>query len=200
MTKRKSSEERRQEIAETALFLVGTAGTPHVSTQAIADHMGVSQGTVFRHFKTRDEVFMHALEVMKNRIFAVLQPVFADHSVSADVRLKRILTTHIRVISENKGLPRLLFSDCLHLEHPALKEAVRQIMKAYAGRLKAVIDEGTQSGVFNADVDANQMAQATVTMMQGLVLRWSLFDYAFDMNDQVELIWSLLWQSLKPQP
>ena len=49
----KPQEERRKEIVQATMDLAAEQGIKKVTTQAIADKVGIAQPTVFRHFKTR---------------------------------------------------------------------------------------------------------------------------------------------------
>lgn len=121
MTQRKSHDERRREIAETALELAASKGIGTVTTQAIADAMGVSQGTVFRHYLNRDEIFHEAVAVIKARVFGRLGTIFADNSTSGAERLEALVRAHLAAIQDNRGVPALLFSDRLHQDDPQLR-------------------------------------------------------------------------------
>lgn len=196
MTKRKSHEERREEIARAALDLAADFGVGTVSTQAIADAMGVSQGTVFRHFTTRDEVFGEAIALVSRMVMDELGPIFADKSAPGAVRLQRLVHAHLRFIQRNKGIPALLFSDTLHQGSPALKADVRRLMKSYTGRVAALVLEGVEDGSVSPATDPAFLAQAVITLIQGVVLRWSLFDHAFDLETQADVIWMLIRPAL----
>jgi len=197
MIKRKSHSERRTEIAETALCLAAEIGVGTVTTQAIADRMGVSQATVFRHFSSRDEVFREAFVQAKKHMFISQNPIFEDKTTPGATRLKNLITAHLAVIDENRGVPALLFSDRLHQNDPVLKADIRTSMKGYAGRITDLIGEGIVDGSIKADVDPNVLGQAVVTMIQGLLLRWSLYDYGFDLKPQADEIWFFFQPSLK---
>jgi len=199
MIQRKSHEERRVEIADTALSLAAEQGVGTVTTQAIADRMGVSQATVFRHFKNRDEIFREAIIQAKKRVYVRIHPIFEDKETRAATRLENLITTHLAVIEENRGIPAVLFSDRLHQDDPVLKADVRTSMKNYAAKISILIDEGIKDGSFKPDVDATVMGQAVVTMIQGLLLRWSLFDYGFELKPQAAVIWAFFRPSLQPK-
>jgi len=198
MTKRKSHAERREEIADTALSLAAEQGVGTVTTQAIADRMGVSQATIFRHFPNRDEVFREAITQAKKRVFVRLHPIFEDKSSSGAERLERLIHAHLAVIADNRGVPALLFSDRLHQNDPVLKEDVRNSIVNYALRVSGLLKEGVQDGSIKPDVDCEVMGQAVVTMIQGLLLRWSLFDYGFDLKSQADVIWALVSPAVLP--
>lgn len=196
MTERKSHEERREEIAATALDLAAERGVGNVSTQAIADAMGVSQATIFRHFTTRDEVFGEAIALIGRAVMVELGPIFADKSTPGAARLEHLVHAHLGFIQRNKGIPALLFSDALHQGSPVLKAAVRQLMKGYAGRVAGLVLEGVEDGSIAPAADPALLAQTVVTLVQGVVLRWSLFDHAFDLETQADVILTLLRPAL----
>lgn len=192
VTPRKSHAERRDEIARTALALAADLGVGNVSTQAIADAMGVSQATVFRHFATRDDVFQEAIAMVSRSVMAELGPIFNDKSVSGAARLEQLVRAHLAFIQKNRGIPALLFSDTIHQGSPVLKAEVRQLMKGYAGRVAGLVLEGVEDGSIAATADPALLAQTVVTMVQGVVLRWSLFDHAFDLETQADVVWVLI--------
>jgi AcrR family transcriptional regulator len=61
-TRRKSAEERREEILEAALVEFAAHGLDGGSTEAIARAVGISQPYVFRLFGTKKELFIATIE------------------------------------------------------------------------------------------------------------------------------------------
>ncbi|MCW9039767.1 MAG: TetR family transcriptional regulator C-terminal domain-containing protein, partial [Rhodospirillales bacterium] len=130
-------------------------------------------------------------------VFAALEPHFSSAG-PADRRLRAVITAHLAVIATRRGIPRLLFSDRLHLEDPALKSVALRIMKRYAGRLAGVLREGAECGVFRRDLASDDVAVLIVTLIQGAVLRWSLCDFEFQLSEQADPIWAFLWPVIRP--
>ncbi len=195
MALRKSSDERREEIVQAVLDLAAEHGVKRVTTQAIAERVGIAQPTVFRHFKTRDAILRAALEWIGKGLMTVLTPVLAG-SGPADERLRQLLTRQLQFISHRKGLPRLLFSERLHLEDPELKAVVRRIMDAYTDRVATLLREGIEQGRFRSELDPEETAQLIVSLVQGLVMRWSLTDFTLSLGEQGEVLWRLLGPAL----
>ena len=193
----KPQDERRQEIVEAALELAAEQGVKRVTTQAIADRVGIAQPTVFRHFKTRDAIFSSAIDFLSAGLFKVLGEFFIGKG-PADERLRKLITKQIAFISQQKGLPRLLFSDRLHLESPALKAAVQKLMTRYMANIAALIREGQASGCFNSQLDPDEASRYVAALLQGLVMRWSIFDFEFELEQETDALWKFLFASLRP--
>jgi AcrR family transcriptional regulator len=192
---RKSHDQRRAEIIQGALEVAADQGIGRATTAAIAARVGIAQPTIFRHFDDRDAIFRAALESVGAGMRAELEPVFADTATPPARRLRAVLHRQLGYVAANKGIPRLLFSDRLHLESPALKEAVRDNMRLFHGGIAAILREGA-GGDFPADTDPERAAWLVVSLVQGTVLRWSLMDFAFDLPAQADDLWALACQGL----
>lgn len=180
--------QRKAEIIRSALDLAAETGVKKVTTQAIADRVGIAQATIFRHFKTRDLIFSEAIEWLAGQLFETLSSCFNDRSMEANERLNMLIKRQLGFISRHKGLPRLLFSDRLHIESPALKGVVQTIMSRYTQQLVLLIEEGKAEECFRQDINANETATIITALIQGTVMRWSIFDFDFELEDQAEPI------------
>jgi AcrR family transcriptional regulator len=193
---RKSSEERKAEIIQSALDIASQKGVAKVTTQAIADHVGIAQPTIFRHFKTRNAIFRAALEWIAGNVFKLLESdMLKDRP--ADERLKTFIKRHLFLLSKQKGVPRILFSDRLHMEDPALKETVQRIMGKLTERIALLLQEGIDDGQFDPGIDAEETARMIVALIQGSVMRWSIFDFNYSLADQADCICNLVWPAIR---
>lgn len=191
----KPHEERKEEIIKKTLELAADEGVARLTTQAIADRVGIAQSTIFKHFKTRDAILNGAIKWISGQIFQLLQ-ITAGESASASVRLHSLISRQLALVGKHRGLPRLLFSDRLHLESPQLKKTVSQVMLGYMDRVSSLIKEGMEEGLFRKDCDPDERARCIVALIQGLVVRWSLFDFSFSLEDEGEAVWRFVEASL----
>jgi len=192
----KPHEERKREIIDAAMELAAEQGVKRVTTQAIADRVGIAQPTIFRHFKTRDAIFASAIDFLAHSLFSVLDIVFSSPE-PADVRLQLLIQKQLAFISKHKGLPRLLFSDRLHLESPALKAAIQKVMGRYVERVASMIEDGQKNGCFRADLDAEETGRYVAALIQGLIMRWSIFDFGFDLADESDGLWRFIYAGVR---
>ncbi len=194
----KRSSERKEEIVEVALELAAEQGIKNVTTQAIADRVGIAQPTIFRHFKTRDAIFLAAIEWIAGQLFRALEGFFTG-DLPADERLRRLLNRQLNLISSKRGISRVLFSDRLHSEAPELKAAVRGVMDRYARHVAELIREGVQTGRFRSDIIPEEAARLIMAMIQGLIMRWSIYEFDFPLEKQGDSIWNFIWPALAPK-
>lgn len=193
----KSHEERRKEIIEATMELSVEKGLKKLTTQAIADRVGIAQPTIFRHFKSRDEIFTAVINWVGDNLFKVVGKQFTA-SGPADERLHQLVLKQLGFMSKHRAIPRVLFSDRLHLESPKLKAVVQKMMDGYVSSLTKLIEEGVAEGAFRADIEPEKAARYIVALIQGLVMRWSVYEFSFSLEKEAEPLWQFLWPSLKP--
>jgi len=193
----KPTEQRKAEIIQSTLELAAGRGVGKVTTLAIAEDVGIAHATVFRHFKTREAIFSASLKWIVENMFAALEPHFSSQE-SAKVRLQNLINGQLNFVSQHRGLPRLLFSDRLQTESKELKSIVRHAMTQFTGRLTGLIEDGIKEGNFNANTNPADAARFLIALFQGLMMRWSVFDFEFQIEKESEPLWQFFSSSLKP--
>lgn len=184
--------QRKAEIICSVLDLAAESGVKKVTTQAIADRVGIAQATVFRHFKSRDAIFAEAIEWIAGQLFETVSVCFNDRNLPANQRLNSLIELQLNFIAQHKGLPRILFSDRLHIESPALKGVVQAVMNRYTQQVAVLLGEGVVTGCFKPDTDTIRTATLMTALIQGSVMRWSIFDFDFCLEDEAEPIQKFL--------
>lgn len=96
--RRMTGDERRQHLIEVALHLFATNGFRGTTTKAIAQAAGVSEGIIFRHFPTKEDLYIAILnhkarQQGMDQILATLRRAIAaedDEAVVLQMALKTL--------------------------------------------------------------------------------------------------------------
>jgi len=192
-------EERQADIVRGTIDLCAEEGVGKITTQGIANRIGVAQATIFKHFKSRDEVFAAVLRWLSGQMFKTIEGEFKADA-SASQRLQTILNKQLTFANKNRALPRILFSDRLHSDSSILKGIVQNVLRRYIEALSQLIKEGQDAGEFAADIDPLQAAEHIAASVQGTLMRWSINDFNFDLPAQAEQLYRFNLCSLKVQP
>ncbi len=121
MTVRQPTEERRRQIADAALKVIAERGLGRFTTQAIAAEIGVTDATLFRHFASKEDIVLAALDRVEERLFAGFPPEDPDPLV----RLERFFRFRASLVAANPVIARLAFSE--ELPHAAGPRGAQQV-------------------------------------------------------------------------
>lgn len=199
MRVRKSAEERKSEIVETALRLADKVGPDRLSTETIAKAIHLTQAAIFRHFPTKQELW-EAVAARIGEKFQQRWRAIDDPDVPASEKLQALITSQLKLIQSTPAIPAILLSRELHAENARLRKLFYAMMERFHGRITDLIEEGERSGHFRFDLDPRDAAFLVIGVVQGLVLRWSLSGRTFDLADEGSRLLSVLLSSFGASP
>ena len=171
--KRLGADERREEIIRVTLALAAKQGVDDVTTQDMAQAMGVTQGAVFRHFPSKEAIWLAVMQWVRDRLLPILSQAAAQGHDPLDA-LQRMFFAHIDFIARHPAIPRLLMSEHLHGRSKALRQLVTEIMLGYEAKITGLIEDAQAQGLARTELDAHAAATLYIGMIQGLVLQTSI--------------------------
>jgi AcrR family transcriptional regulator len=188
------ADSRKQQIVETVLELVAARGTEAVSVQLVADAIGVTQPAVFRHFPTKEAMWLAVMDWLEQHLVAIFSA--ADDSEGGLVVLSRMFLEHVKLIERYPALAKLVFSDHLRVQYPSLKERFGKIHKAYAARLAVVIDRAKSDGAVGGAVAPKDAATMFLGLIQGLGFQFAIARLPMKLSTEAERVLALYLQAI----
>lgn len=165
------------------LRLADELGPDRLTTGAVAQAVGLTQPGIFRHFPTKQDLWL-----------AVAAHIVAQSTAGWELallqnpdplaRVSALLRAQLRLISANPAIPAILHSRELHTENEALRERVIGLMGQFQGHLVAALQEGQARGVFRADLAPQDAVILLISLVQGLAIRWSLGQRGFSIEEE----------------
>ena len=185
--KRKSAADRRAEIVETAIRLSAEIGPDRVTTQHLADEVGVTQPAIFRHFATKGDIWL----AVGDHIVAEMNGLHSDGPTDGGSdphgdphgALQRIVGHHFVHIAAKPAIPAILYSRELQAENDALRAKFSEVLDKRHLALAGIIRDGQDRGVLRADLVAEDAARLISEAVQGLSMRWLLDGCTYDIAD-----------------
>lgn len=178
MHTRKSADSRKAEIVAAMLRLADDLGPDRLTTAAVARAVGLTQPGIFRHFPTKQDLWLAVAAHMTATMSAAWEAVLAAHPVPQD-RVAALILGQLRQIAASPAIPAILQSRELHSENAALRAQFVGLMTRFQGLLTQALTEGRASGAFRADLAPQDGAVLLMSLVQGLAIRWSLGRRAF---------------------
>jgi AcrR family transcriptional regulator len=151
--KRLSRDERRRQLVEAAVRLIGSSGIRGTTMSRISAELGLSEMAAYRHFASKEELLMEASSYLLRRIMEWLESS-ANPSIIA--RLREVGDSHFEMLSADIDMytaPYLQFLTMSQEDDPLHRRVVanNQHMKE---AIEALVKEGIAQGSIRADVDS----------------------------------------------
>jgi AcrR family transcriptional regulator len=196
-------DERPSELLDAALRIFAERGFASTRLEDIAAAVGVTKGTIYHYFATKEELLLRAIEQHHDQAFQPLKQVLGERRgpVSSTIRLflRRAFGQLDPVrLSVLTLLVQGVASEVPHAFHRWLETGPVRGWEILA----ELIEEGKAIGEFRADADSEVIARTTIS---GLILQfaWQRFAdgvprVAIEADQLIDSTAEFLLHGLKP--
>ena len=199
MQTRLPTEERQAEIVAAALNLAQEVSPASITTSGIAAAIGVTQGAVFKHFPTKDAIWLAAMTWVREQLLGRLDEA-ARSAPSAIKGLEALFHAHVAFVVAHPGVPRVIFHELQQPADSPVKQEVRALLQTYRKLLLALLQDGVTAGDFAAELDQDAAATLFVGIVQGLVMQALLTGKPGAMKAQAAKVFALYLRGLRSAP
>lgn len=196
MQTRLPTEERQAEIVVAALNLARDLSPASITTGDIATAIGVSQGAVFKHFPTKEAIWLASMKWVRERLLAKLDEA-AQTQTSAVLALEAVFRAHVAFVVAHPGAPRIIFHELQQPTDSPLKQEVRALLQAYRQLLLTRLKGGMKSGELPAGLDPEAAATLFVGIVQGLVMQSMMTGKPAAMKAQAESVFAIYLRGIR---
>ena len=165
------SEERKDQIIKAAEEVFTQKGFSDARMDDIAGETGLSKGTLYLYFKSKDELIIAILDRIFQREFKALEN--ADFStISAEQAINMFVETVSKDIKIMLRLMPIAYEFlALAFRNKLVQEALKMYLNRYMDILTPIIQKGIDDGEFR-QVDAKEVAITAGAVMEGTILLW----------------------------
>lgn len=164
------ADERRAVTVEAVVELAGSQNPSEITTAAIAKHMNVTQGALFRHFPNKEAIWQAVMAWVAERLLARIDRS-ARGASSPLAAMEAMFMSHIEFVAEHPGVPRMIFGELQRAESTPAKRMVQTLIQRYGERLHRLIEDGKACGEVPSSVDSEAAAILFIGVIQGLVMQ-----------------------------
>ena len=197
--KRRTPEERRAEIMQAAITLFARQGYARTATKEIAAEAGLSEGTIFKYFATKQDILLAFIQTQA--ITQLPRVLLAMSDADDELRMREIILERLQIWNENHDLMRVIIGEALF--NPELASGLHATLTPFFQILEDYFARRIAEGAFR-EVNPRLASRALIGYCWTYFLLWRtlLFpemDQADSQPDTVQEILDLFLKGvLKP--
>jgi AcrR family transcriptional regulator len=169
---KQATEVRQAGLVAAALQLAAQRSPADITTAELARAVGITQGAIFRHFASKEAIWLAVLDWTTETLLARLQE--AATGPGPLQALQAIFAAHVNFVMEHPGVPRVIFQELQHANDTPIKARVRNLMQHYRMLVMDLLQRAQAQNLLVSGTDLQAAAVLFLGAVQGLVLQ-SLF-------------------------
>jgi AcrR family transcriptional regulator len=163
---------RKEAILEMATLFFAEKGFSNTSISEIANTINVADGTVFYHYKTKEDLFLAVLENFKERLLQEGQEYLDTNAFASGLEMvEGLVSFYVQLSAKMEERFLILhrhYPYKLAENNPTCRKHLEDIYDFFAGIFEQGILQGQHDGSIR-DLPARKMALIIFTMVDGLV-------------------------------
>jgi len=194
--KRQSTEIRQEQIKHAVLDIIYTDGLKRLSTHNLAKRIGMSEGSIFRHFASKQDITIAIIKDVQKDFIGSLRSI-ANSNVEPEERLNRFLCQTITYLTNNKGITMLMFSEASHNNDTVLKESLKPIFNNQKKLVSKIILDGIALGIWDEAIPVENIAMLYMGIPVSLNIELVLTGGEFYIDNFCSKMMQLMLKMLK---
>jgi AcrR family transcriptional regulator len=195
ITQRENTQVRQKQIVSAARRLIVKYGSEHVTVRRMAKEIGVTEGAIYRHFRSKSDVLLFLIDDIEETLIGDIEKN-TKKGLGTLATLENIMIDHISSIQQRKGVSFQVIAEIISLGDKKLNSKIYGVIEKYIEQIKAILEGGMTSGFVRRDADLDSAALLFFSMTQGLVNLWSLSHYKFDLLEKYKTLWTVYCKAI----
>ncbi len=143
---RKGADERKNEILDAADELFGQKGFDGTSTNDILEKVGIARGTLYYHFKSKEDIMDALIDRYSVRLLGTAQEIAADKSIPVVERIMRVVISMKLSGGSSQEIMEHIHKPQNALMHQKIQKV---IINGVTPILTGIIQKGIEHGLFS---------------------------------------------------
>lgn len=191
---------RRDELLHAAQRVFAAKGFHAANVADVAADAGVSQGTVYHYFDSKEALLMAVFEAWETSHLRQELARSLQAEPTARGRLTLVASAAGQRLADAVDLLSAQVEFWSHIpRHATIRKGFRRMFAQMATDIGQVIQQGIDDGEFRAG-DAQMIARLLIATYDGLVLQWLADRKAIDWQSAVETLTNIMLRGLLTKP
>ena len=185
----------RDQILMAATAVFAEKGFAKTSMNDIVRASGLSKGGVYWHFKSKGELMTAIFVIYFSGQEAIMEVILNGSGTTTErlLQFARLAGSDLEAAIFQFPAPMEFYA--LAAREEALQKQLRIFYMAYLDQISQLVQQGIDSGEWK-EVSAKETAVTIISLMEGVILLWSIYPEDIDVGTQMETAVQLMLDGL----
>ena len=171
----------KESLILSTIEVISEHGLQGLTTREVAKRQGISESTIFKHYKSKNELILAVLEYFAQYDQAIIESLALKEfkPIAAITYFVEAYVTYYENYPEITAIT-LSYEGLMHeLE---LSDVVRVIISRRINTIQSLIEEAKRQNEIAKDVDTESLADLIIGLERMVILRWRFDNYTFSLK------------------
>lgn len=176
---------RKEEIILTTVSLIHEMGVHQVSMKEIGNREGVSEASLYKHFKNKEELLSGVLEHYK-QYDVHINSTFNHEEDNAANDIRRYFCIYAEYYGNYKEITSLLGACDTLLHDKALAGQIKEIDEAKSTFMTELVEKAQAEGGISSSIEPEDLSNILLGTFYEIIRIWRMQEYSFSLKERVD--------------
>lgn len=182
---------RRDGIIISTIETLNHVGIQNLSTKLIAKCEGVSEGTLFRHFKNKTEIMIAVLDHFSQFDNAIIETTI-NKQLNPIETIRHFVCSYAEYYENYPEITVIVQSLDSLMCDPKLTEKVKSIITKRSDFILRNIKKGQENGTIKTDINSELFEDLITGGIREICLKWRIAQFEFSLKDKIVAMLDML--------
>lgn len=173
----------KERLILTTIEVIDELGIQGFSTKEVTRRLGVSEGTLFKHFKTKNELLIAVLDYYSQY----------DRDIFESIRLKSLrpkeamiyyVNSYVEYYENYPAITAITQSYDILTCDTKLEDSIKNIIQDRSNFLRNLIEQAQNENEINSSIKSQMLVDIINGFRNEICLRWRLNKYNFSLKEE----------------
>lgn len=175
---------RQKDYLNAAIGLVSERGFSKLTFRNIAQEVGVTEASVYRHFSNKLDLLRALLKDLEESIAPHFEKL-VDTSIPPKERLEQLIRGLFCELEKNSAHTSIIFSEEAFHSEEELRNDLKSISERNISFLSSFYKDLQENQLCRSDIDSKELALVTLGSIKLTVTRWRICEKNLGLEDAV---------------
>lgn len=172
----------KESLILSTIKVISEHGLQGLTTRGVAVKQGVSESTIYKHYKSKNELILSVLEYFSQYDQEIIDSLGLKvlNPIEAILYFVEAYVTYYENYPEITAIT-LSYEGLMH--EAELSDAVKRIFSKRINTIHSLIEDAKRENEIPKDVDTESLSDLIIGLERFIILRWRLENYNFSLKE-----------------
>ncbi|SNS13821.1 transcriptional regulator, TetR family [Anaerovirgula multivorans] len=175
---------RKERIILSTIEVINELGIQGLSTREIAKREGISEGTIFKHFQSKNQLLLAVLDYYSQYDSDIVKSINLKNLEPIDAILY-FVDAYATYYESYPAITVISQSYDVLSYNPKLTNKIKDIFLGRIKTMETLVKEGQTLGEIHPNADAEKLASMILGSFRIICLKWRMEEYKFPLKEYI---------------
>ncbi|MDR3540359.1 MAG: TetR/AcrR family transcriptional regulator [Desulfosporosinus sp.] len=186
----------KESLILSTIEVISEQGLQGLTTREVAKKEGISESTIFKHYKSKNELILAVLDYFSHYDQAIIESLGLKEFKPIEA-ITYFVEAYVTYYENYPEITAIILSYEGLMHEVELCDVVKRIVTQRVNTIQSLIEDAKRQNEIPKDVDTESLADLIIGLERVVVLRWRLYNYDSSLKEHTLTALKMLLDAFK---